>query len=226
MILHPGFASTVSHVQSLAESLHQRGWHVLTYDPRHFGQSGGHPRHHIDPEAQLEDLLLSIEKLHKMPDLRPSTIHLWGVSLGGALVLAAAARRAKIASVTTVAPLIDGRCNAKRSLRPFHTLERTNGHIRLTGSANSLFPEAAAQQYFQDLSISVTAKSILKVAHFTIQDTLNTITCPVVMILSKTDTINYTDLQLQAYATICSDKTLIWKTGSHFELAQSAPCFM
>lgn len=227
VILQPGFASGMPHVQPVALQYQQMGFNVLSYDPRGFGESEGLPRQHIDPKTKLSDLLAAINFLIDVKHIDQSQLFLWGFSLGGGIVLAAAAEtNHQIAGIICIAPFIDGRENAKFRDQDFKKLKRKNNQIVLTGDPNALFPDTSATDFYAmapDWPQTVTALSILKTAGFSVQEQLQVITCPVTMVIAEDETINAPYTQTSAFETLNCPKNRIVELGDHFTLCRLSP---
>jgi pimeloyl-ACP methyl ester carboxylesterase len=97
-----------SGLAPFAEGLAKGGLDVLAFDYRGFGESGGTPRQRVDLPGQVEDYRAAMAAAVRLPGVDPDRLVLWGVSLGGGHVLAAAAHRADVAAVVALTPLVDG----------------------------------------------------------------------------------------------------------------------
>jgi fermentation-respiration switch protein FrsA (DUF1100 family) len=88
----------------------------LAFDYRHFGESGGKPRNHLLPLAQVRDIQNAITYMENLETVDAARIGLWGASFGGANVIYAGGidRRAK--AIVAVNPVGDG-SRWMRSLR-------------------------------------------------------------------------------------------------------------
>jgi pimeloyl-ACP methyl ester carboxylesterase len=94
--------------------VHERGWNVLLFDLRHHGESGGdsttfgvREREDVEAAAQLAR------------ERSPGPVVAWGVSLGGASVVMAAARDPGIAGVICDSSFRDLRSTVEHHLRLF-----------------------------------------------------------------------------------------------------------
>ena len=86
-----------------AERLAKAGFLTLAFDHRNFGESEGTPRQHEDPAKKIEDLKNAISFLASLPEVDPSKIGAFGISMGGGYVLQLAAWDRRIKAVTIVA---------------------------------------------------------------------------------------------------------------------------
>ena len=68
----------------VAEKFSQAGYHVLAFDYRFFGESGGEPRGRINPLEQVRDIRAAITYAQSRPEVDKNNLALWGTSFGGA----------------------------------------------------------------------------------------------------------------------------------------------
>lgn len=66
---------------------------VFTFDYATFGESAGFPRHQVKPTAHVDDIMAAIHCMEHHEKVDGKRIGLWGSSLGGGHVLAAAAAK-------------------------------------------------------------------------------------------------------------------------------------
>lgn len=74
-----------------AARLAERGYATLAFDHRNWGESGGSPRHHEDPQGKLHDLRAAVSFLRSRPEVDPERIGAVGICLGGGYALKFAA---------------------------------------------------------------------------------------------------------------------------------------
>ena len=67
--------------------------------------------------GQLEDYRAAMAAAARLPGVDPRRLVLWGVSLAGGHVLAAAAGRDDVAAVVSLTPLVDGRAAGRLALK-------------------------------------------------------------------------------------------------------------
>jgi pimeloyl-ACP methyl ester carboxylesterase len=109
VVMAHGLAGTMdSGLQPFAEALAAAGLDVLAFDYRGFGASAGTPRQTVSMAGQLEDYRAAMAAAARLPGVDPQRIVLWGVSLAGGHVIAAAAHRDDVAAVVALTPLVDG----------------------------------------------------------------------------------------------------------------------
>lgn len=100
-----------------AERFNAAGHSVLTFDYRHLGQSGGHPRQIVSIHRQLADWRAGLDYAAGLPDVDPGRIGICGFSLAGGHVVRIAASHPRIAAAIAQTPLTDGRAAARSALR-------------------------------------------------------------------------------------------------------------
>ena len=120
VVMAHGLAGTKdSGLQSFAEALAGAGLDVFAFDYRGFGASEGMPRQTVSMAGQLEDYQAAMAAAARLPGVDPKRLVLWGVSLAGGHVFAAAAGRDDIAAVVALTPLVDGMAAGRHALA-FH----------------------------------------------------------------------------------------------------------
>ncbi|WP_113704431.1 alpha/beta hydrolase [Nonomuraea lactucae] len=74
-----------------AERLALLGYVTLAFDHRNWGESGGQPRRHEDPQGKLHDLRAAVSVLRSRPEVDGERIGAVGICLGGGYALKFAA---------------------------------------------------------------------------------------------------------------------------------------
>lgn len=135
-VLHAhGNAGNVSVHDAFSRFIADAGIHVLLFDYRGYGRSARTTA--LRRDALLEDTLTALDYLRSRPDVDADRIGAYGVSLGGAFALAAAAARPEdIAAVCTVAAF-SGWARVAGDVAPI---------ISRLLIADGLDPEASAQR--------------------------------------------------------------------------------
>lgn len=105
----------VIHPERFARALLPRGYAVLAFDYRGFGDSGGR-RGRIVPQEQVEDVRGAVAALAQAPAIGNARIGLIGWALGGGVAIQAAADDARVHAVAVLNAIGDG----ERSLRAMH----------------------------------------------------------------------------------------------------------
>jgi uncharacterized protein len=117
VVMAHGLAGTVdSGLEPFAAGLSGIGLDVLAFDYRGFGASEGRPRQRVSMGGQIADYRAALAAAAALPGVDARRLVLWGVSLSGGHVLAAAAGRDDIAAVVSLTPLIDGRSAGRHAL--------------------------------------------------------------------------------------------------------------
>lgn len=97
-----------SGLTPFAERFADAGMHVVAFDYRGFGSSGGDDRQRVDLDGQLADYRAAIDAARRLDGVDPDRVVLWGVSLSSGHVLTIAAHDSGIAAVVALTPLVDG----------------------------------------------------------------------------------------------------------------------
>ncbi|MEV4528760.1 alpha/beta hydrolase [Streptosporangium sp. NPDC049304] len=107
---HPGvvltgpFTGTRDQVTGLyAARLTDAGYATLAFDHRNWGESGGQPRNHEDPQGKLEDLRTAVSLLRSRPEVDGDRIGALGICLGGGYALRFAAFDPRVKAFAGVA---------------------------------------------------------------------------------------------------------------------------
>ncbi len=109
VVMGPGGTLTRGDgMPAYAERFAAAGLAVLTFDFRHWGDSGGEPRRWFSLRSQLEDWREAVTYARSLDGIDPDRIAVWGMSFSGGHVLLNAARDPRIAAVVSVAPVADG----------------------------------------------------------------------------------------------------------------------
>ncbi len=141
VILNHGFGGTKDALlETYALRMTEAGYAVLTYDYRHFGESGGMPRQLFSAYKQENDLRTAIRYVRERPEIDPERVVLFGTSAAGGYGLVIAAEDKRIAGIIAQCPAldkdIDGRLALEREgwgffLKLFVHAQRDRGRSRL-----------------------------------------------------------------------------------------------
>jgi fermentation-respiration switch protein FrsA (DUF1100 family) len=96
-----------------AGRLTSAGYVTLACDHRGFGESGGQPRRHEDPQGKLADLRAAVSFLRARPEVDPERIGAVGICLGGGYALKFAAFDPRVKAFAGIA----GAYNTPHSMR-------------------------------------------------------------------------------------------------------------
>lgn len=208
------------------------GLACLVYDHQNFGESGGEPRHEIDPWQQMHGYRHAISYARTLPEVDPERIGIWGASYAGghALIVAAVDRRVKC--VVTQVPLISGHL----------TMTRTIADSKMTDYRAQFYIERERQakgeppQYVPVTETGETFEWIIEAAKGT--NWKNEVTLlsqdmfmeyepgafiyrisptPLLMIIGDHDHRCLTDVQLAAFNTASEPKRLVLLDAGHYD---------
>ncbi len=96
-------------LEAFATRFVEGGFAALTFDYRHWGQSGGEPRSLMDTSRQREDWRAAISYVRGLDDVNPTRIAMWGYSMGTGHIQSLAVDGADVAALVCVAPLLNSR---------------------------------------------------------------------------------------------------------------------
>ncbi len=84
-----------------AQTLAERGFITLAFDPSFIGESGGEPRLMASPDINTEDFSAAVDFLSVQPDVNPDAIGILGICGFGGFALNAAAMDTRIKATVT-----------------------------------------------------------------------------------------------------------------------------
>jgi pimeloyl-ACP methyl ester carboxylesterase len=152
VVLAHGLGGTKdSGLLPFAEAFAAAGLDAFLFDYRGFGGSDGTPRQVVSLSAQLDDWQAAMRAAAALPGVDPHRLVLWGVSLAGGHVLAAAAGRDDVAAVVSVVPLVDGLAAGRHAFASHSAVEIGRSTLlglrsrlgRTTGRAPRMMPLVA-----------------------------------------------------------------------------------
>ncbi len=118
VVMGHGFGATRdAGLAPYAQRFAAEGFHVVIFDYRNFGASGGEPRQLISIKLQLEDWLEAASFAREISGVDPSRVAIWGTSFAGGLVIDTASKDQRIAAVIAQCPALDGRSLSAAYLR-------------------------------------------------------------------------------------------------------------
>jgi len=97
-----------------AESFVDAGLAALVFDYRNLGVSGGEPRQHLDPWAQVRDYRNALTFLERRDEIDSDRLAVWGISYSGGHVLILGATDPRIRCLVSQIPVVDGYENMRR----------------------------------------------------------------------------------------------------------------
>jgi uncharacterized protein len=243
VVMAHGFVGHREWVVPSAEVFTARGLACLVYDHPCFGASDGTPRQEVDPRRQLHGFRDAITFGASLPQVDGDRVALWGTSLAGALVLAAAALdghriRAVVSQVPAVAlfqtfqrftpahlwPDLLAMLDADRQARfrgepgatiPVYATE-PGAPCALPGEDTARWLAAASKEV-PGYRNEVTVHSIDLCFEFTPEAFFARVApTPVFMTIAERDNLCVTAMQLAAYDTLHEPKQLHLIPGDHF----------
>ena len=147
VVMAHGLAGTKdSGLQPFAEGLAAAGLDVLAFDYRGFGASSGAPRQTVSMAGQLEDYRAAMSAAARLPGVDARRLVLWGVSLSGGHVIAAAVGRDDVAAVVSLTPLVDGMAAGRHALahhKPSAMLRSTVAGVQSKVGRTRMMPVVA-----------------------------------------------------------------------------------
>lgn len=141
-----------------AQTLAERGFLTIAFDPSYYGESGGTPRYLTSPEISTEDFSAAVDYLSTREDVDPERIGILGICGWGGFALNAAANDPRVkATVTSTmydmsrvnadgyfdAMSADDRYELRERLNAQRTEDYRNGSYKLNGGVVDPVPEDA-----------------------------------------------------------------------------------
>jgi uncharacterized protein len=107
VVMAHGFSLTMRDgLAPYAEAFAAAGCHVLAFDHRHLGESGGEPRGRFRIGAQQDDWRRALAFARSRPGVE--RVVLWGFSFSGGHVVSLLGRGADVAGALVLCPFVDG----------------------------------------------------------------------------------------------------------------------
>ena len=143
-----------------AQTLAERGFLTIAFDPSYTGESGGQPRYVASPDINTEDFCAAVDFLSTLDDVDPERIGILGICGWGGMALNAAAMETRIKATVTSTMYDMSRVNAngyfdamdadqryelRRQLNAQRTLDAKNGTYELAGGVVDPLPDDAPQ---------------------------------------------------------------------------------
>lgn len=142
-----------------AQTMAERGFLAIAFDPSYTGESSGEPRYVVSPDINTEDFSAAVDFLSIREDVDPERIGIIGICGWGGMALNAAAIDTRIKATVTVTMYDMSRVNAngyfdamdadaryelRKKLNAQRTIDARNGSYALAGGGDPL-PEDAPQ---------------------------------------------------------------------------------
>ena len=143
-----------------AQTLAERGFLTIAFDPSYTGESGGQPRYVASPDINTEDFSAAVDFLSTRDDVDPERIGILGICGWGGMALNAAAMDTRIKATVTSTMYDMSRVNAngyfdamdadqryelRRQLNAQRTIDAKKGTYELTGGVVDPLPDDAPQ---------------------------------------------------------------------------------
>lgn len=143
-----------------AQTMAERGFLAIAFDPSYTGESSGEPRYVASPDINTEDFSAAVDFLSIREDVDPERIGIIGISGWGGMALNAAAIDTRIKATVTVTMYDMSRVNAngyfdamdanaryelRKKLNAQRTIDARNGSYALAGGVVDPLPEDAPQ---------------------------------------------------------------------------------
>lgn len=143
-----------------AQTMAERGFLALAFDPSYTGESGGRPRYVASPDINTEDFSAAVDYLSTRDDVNPESIGIIGICGWGGMALNAAAIDTRIKATVTSTMYDMSRVNAngyfdsmnadqryelRRQLNAQRTADTKNGSYELGGGVADPLPDDAPQ---------------------------------------------------------------------------------
>lgn len=143
-----------------AQTMAERGFLTIAFDPSFTGESGGEPRYVASPDINTEDFSAAVDYLTTRPDVDPERIGIIGICGWGGFALNAAAIDTRIKATVAVTMYDmsrvtangyfdsmdeDARYELRKKLNEQRTIDAKNGNYALAGGVVDPLPEDAPQ---------------------------------------------------------------------------------
>lgn len=143
-----------------AQTMAERGFLAIAFDPSYTGESSGEPRYVASPDINTEDFSAAVDFLSIREDVDPERIGIIGICGWGGMALNAAAIDTRIKATVTVTMYDMSRVNAngyfdamdadaryelRKKLNAQRTIDARNGSYALAGGVVDQLPEDAPQ---------------------------------------------------------------------------------
>ena len=155
------FGAVKEQVSGLyAQTMAERGFLAIAFDPSYTGESGGEPRYVASPDINTEDFCAAVDYLSTRDDVNPESIGIIGVCGWGGMALSAAAIDTRIKGTVAITMYDMSRVNAfgyndsmdesaryelRKKLNVQRTEDARNGTYVRAGGISDQLPEDAPQ---------------------------------------------------------------------------------
>ncbi len=246
IVMTPGFTSSITRLETVANAFVARGFGVLLYDQRTCGSSDGEPRQDVDPVAQDRDMQMALSFVEQHPALDSGRIGLWGSSFSGANALVVAAMDRRVKAVVSQVPFISGYeqfvlGNGEGALAAINDNMDQDRQARLNGEEPGrialvrmptdpadqpvLFEDPADYEYLvggpdgtaPGWINSVTIRTTGRAIAYDVRPFMRRISpTPLLMVVASDDQTTPPSLALEAFEAALEPKELMMISGGHY----------
>jgi hypothetical protein len=144
IVMSHGFSLTRHDgLEPYAEAFAAAGTHVLVFDPRYLGDSGGLPRQRFRIAEQQQDWQAVVRSVRGRPDVDPARLGAWAYSFAGGSVADLLARGSlDVRAALLLCPMVDGLRRALTAptldvlrLVPYAVRDRLGSHVTVPVTA-------------------------------------------------------------------------------------------
>lgn len=220
-----------------AEAFVGAGYAAVTFDYRGFGASGGE-RGRLVPSMQIEDIHTVIAWVKALPGVDAARVGLWGTSLGGGHVLAAAASDPSIRAVVSQLGFADGEQVVTRSMADAEkqafvsTIERMHDKKLNTGkemfvSITKVLTDDQSKAFVEENRQRFPAMDV-KIPFLTVREMLGykpkehaaAVACPVLVVVAGEDGVNPPDQGIALFEAVASatKKLHVEEGAGHYDM--------
>lgn len=121
-----------------AERFAAAGCHVLTFDYRGFGTSGGRPRQRVSFRRQRQDYVAAIAAARAHDDVDADRVVAWGTSFSGGHVVAVGAADHRLAAVISQGAAVDGLAILRKPEKADPSTPRSKGPRMIAAALRDL----------------------------------------------------------------------------------------
>ncbi len=143
-----------------AQTLAERGFLTIAFDPSYTGESGGQPRYVASPDINTEDFCAAVDYLSLRKDVDPDRVGILGICGWGGMAINAAAIDTRIKGTVAVTMYdmsqvtadgyfdsmdADGRYELRKTLNAQRLIDAKKGTYELSGGVVDPLPDDAPQ---------------------------------------------------------------------------------
>ena len=243
VVLAHGFSGVKEQIDRYAACFAEHGLPALVFDHGGFGGSQGSPRRELDPGRQLADWRDAITFALQQPEFASGGVGVWGSSFAGGLAMVLAAVDQRVRCVVAQIPHVSGPRNARqmfnardrarlqdafaadRDARAQGAAPATIPVFNTDPDALSALPPAVSPRYLAAVeaahptwSNEVTLRSLENSLTFEAAGWVPYVSpTPLLMVVGRSDTCTFANIQLQVYAAAREPKQLLIHPGGHFD---------